>query len=448
MKRRSTSILLLIIVLFFSCGQKEEKLNGVAHPQWSAGKTIYELNVRQFSTSGTFNAIGLRLIALKDVGAGIISIMPIYPIGEKKRRGALGSVYSVKNFRAVNPEFGTMDDFKSLVKKIHQMGMYVILEWVANQASVDNALIREHPDWFIRDSLGNFHAPDSEQTDVVELNYENSALQDYMIASMKFWLQETDIDGFQYPVVRTAPVAFWNRVRNELNLIKPVFMLTEDENPSLHLAAFDASYAKDLYQLMNQIAQKKNPASRIDSLLECEQSVLPLGALRVRFTSNQKVNSGQGTVFEHFGEGAKTFAVLTAVLPGVPLLYSGQEAGMDERLNPFERQPIKWRANYYRRFYSRLFNLYQHNGALNNGTFQKIRTDRDESVYACIREKDDNKIVAVLNLSPQQQQVRLNSLSMSGSYRGLFTGRKKRLGFSESFTLQPWEYLLFVHTEK
>ena len=441
-------MLFFILFLFFSCGKKTEKPAGVTHPQWSAGKTIYQLNVRQFSTSGTFKAIELRTIALKDVGAGIISFMPIFPIGEKNRIGTLGSVYSVKDFRTVNHEFGTMEAFKSLVNKIHQMGMYVILNWPASQTSRDNVLLTERPDWFTQDSLGNILSPAPQQSDVAELNYKNPALQEYMIAAMKFWLQETDVDGFHCGIARTAPVEFWNRVRKELNTIKPVFMLTEDETPALHLEAFDASYAQNLYQLMNKIAQNERPASSIDSLLEREQSVLPKDALRVRFTSNHKVNSGQGTVFERLGEGAKTFAVLTAVLPGAPMLYSGQEAGMDERLNPYEHQPIKWRANYFRRFYSLLFHLYQKNKALNGGSFKKIRTGRDEAVYAYIREKDEHKIVAVLNLSPNEQQVRLNSLSMYGHYRGLFTGRKKTLHFSETFVLQPWEYKVLVSTDE
>ncbi len=448
MKTRSLFLLVIFLLLLFSCGEKDKKPAGVTHPQWSAGNTIYELNIRQFSAGGTFKAIELRTIALKDVGAGIISLMPVFPIGEKDRRGARGSVYSVKDFRAVNPEFGTMEEFKSLVNKIHQMGMHVILQWVANQTSRDNILITEHPDWFTRDSLGNILAPDSEQSDSAELNYKNSALQDYMIAAMKFWLRETDIDGFHCTATRTAPIEFWNRVRKELHTIKPVFMLTEEENPLLHRAAFDASFADNFYILLNQIARGKRPAAAIDSLLQAEATAYPQGALRIRFTSNSEMNAWQGSAVERFGDGIKTFAVLSAVVPGVPMLYSGQEAGQNERLNPFDKQPIKWRANYFRRFYSLLFNLYRRNKALNYGTFKKIETDRDNAVYACIREYGDEKILAVLNLSAARQQVHFSSLAMAGKYRSLFTGRKKSLGFSESFTLKPWEYMIFVRTNK
>lgn len=445
MKIRSISILLFIII-FFSCEQKDTRPAGLAHPQWSKGKTLYQLNVRQFSTSGTFKAIELRLIALKDVGAGIISLTPVFPIGEKNRRGSLGSVYAVKDFRSLNPEFGTMADFKSLVRRIHQMGMFVILDWVPDQTSRDNALLSEHPDWFVRDSLGTLLMPESEPAEVAKLNYKKPSLQDYMIAAMKFWIEKTDVDGFHLGVVPAAPVAFWNRLHRELNGIKPVFMLTEDENPALHLAAFDASFSWNLYRLMNRIARQKSPASAIDSLLNEEQNTYPADALRIRFTSNYQVNAGQGTVFERLGDGVKTFAVLSAILPGAPFLYSGQEAGMDERLSLYERQPIKWRANYYRRFYSRLFNLYQHNAALNSGSFEKIISNRDEAVYACIRKKGENKIVAVLNLSSEKQKVQLLSTAIEGHYRGLFTGQKKRLHFNENFDLQPWEYFVFVST--
>ena len=440
---------LLIVGVFLmitvNCQTKKPKPVAFAGPEWAAKKTIYELNIRQFSTSGTFKAVELRLIALKDLGAGIIWFMPVQPIGEENRKGSLGSYYSIKDYQAINPEFGTMEDFKSLVNKIHEMGMYAIIDWVANHTAWDNHLIEEHPDWYTQDSSGQIIAPVPDWTDVADLNYDNPEVWDYMIESMKFWLTETDIDGFRCDVAEMVPLEFWQRARTELDSIKPVLMLAEGEKPELHQNAFDITYSWNLYRLMNLIAKDKANLSAIDSLLDKEKQRYPAGAGRLRFTTNHDENSWNGTVFERLGDGNKAFAVLAATVPGIPLLYSGQEAGMDKRLKFFNRDPIIWRANAYRRFYSRLFRLYQKNPALNSGSMQRITTDSDSDVYAFVRENGEDKIVVILNLSGSEQQVQLDTDHIAGMYRGYFTGRKTKLKDDHHFTLKPWDYKIFVN---
>jgi len=435
---------LIVILFLLACGQKKELLPGVSHPDWSRGKVVYELNVRQFSTTGTFKAVQQRLMSIKDLGVGIIWLMPVQPIGEKNRKGTLGSYYSVKDYLKINPEFGTMDDFKKLVKRIHELGMHVIIDWVANHTAWDNPLTKTHPDWYVRDSLGNFLPPVKGWHDVIDLNYENKELWDYMISAMKFWVKEADVDGFRCDVAEMVPAAFWEKARRELNALKPVFMLAEGEKPYLHNKAFDMTYSWNIYHAMNKIAAGQKSARYLDTLLWRENQEYPAGAMRMRFTSNHDENSWNGTVFERYDGGAQTFAVLCATLPGVPMIYSGQEAGMDKRLKFFERDPIEWRINNYRRFYRRLLSLYPANPALNKGGMEKISTDKDDYVYAFSRMSDSKEIVVILNLSGKEQRASVESSAIDGKMLDYFTGHRVDYDGEHIFVLKPWEYHIYL----
>ncbi|MCD4773712.1 MAG: alpha-amylase, partial [Bacteroidales bacterium] len=218
------------MMFLFSCQnidkKSTEKTDGFTHVEWSKDAVIYEVNVRQFTPEGTFDAFEEHLPRLKEMGIDILWLMPIHPIGEKNRKGGLGSYYSVKDYKAVNPEFGNMNDFVKLVDKAHELGMYVILDWVANHTAWDNKMIKEHPEWYTKDSLGNFVSP-FDWSDVVDLNFENEDLQDYMIGALKFWIEEANIDGYRCDVAGMVPVEFWDKARAELDKIKPVFMLAE-----------------------------------------------------------------------------------------------------------------------------------------------------------------------------------------------------------------------------
>ncbi len=178
-------------------------------PEWSYNKAIYEVNVRQYSEEGTFKAFEKHLPRLKELGADILWFMPINPIGEKNRKGTLGSYYSVKNYKKINPEFGNLEEFKSLVKMVHKMGMYVIIDWVANHTAWDNPWIEEHPDFYTTDSLGNIISPNPDWTDVADLNYDNKELWNEMIAALKYWVEECDIDGYRCDVAGMVPIEFW-----------------------------------------------------------------------------------------------------------------------------------------------------------------------------------------------------------------------------------------------
>ncbi len=436
-------LIFLILPLLLSCQSQKPPFAGVKHPDWSYNKTVYELNVRQFSPSGTFKAVEQRLAALRDLGAGIIWLMPIHPIGEKNRKGTLGSPYSVKDYFSVNPQYGTMKDFKSLVDKIHEFGMYVILDWVANHTAWDNPLLKAHPDWFTRDAAGNFVAPVADWHDVVDLNYQNKALRRYMIKAMKYWVAEADVDGFRCDVAEMVPLDFWRQARAALDSLKPVFMLAEGEKPQLH-KAFDMTYSWKMFYTFNDIAQGKKSARRLDKLLAEEKKYYPADAFRMRFTSNHDENAWNGTVFERLDGAVKTFAVLTVTLPGKPMIYNGQEAGMDKRLKFFERDPIEWRVNNYRRFYSRLLNLYEGDPALYAGEMHKIPTENDDQIYAFMRQNDDKRVLVFLNLSPAQQTITITSNYLNGEFIEYFTGRKRDFRGQATFNLPPWGYHVYV----
>ncbi|NCO56430.1 MAG: alpha-amylase, partial [Bacteroidetes bacterium] len=338
-------------------------------PEWSKNLTIYEVNLRQYSLSGSFKDFEKHLPRLQELGVGILWFMPIQPIGVINRKGTLGSYYSVNDYLSVNPEFGTIEDFKSMVKKIHELGMYVIIDWVANHTSWDNTLITGHPEFFTKDSLGKIISPVKDWTDVADLNYDNKGLRRYMIDAMKFWLKETDIDGFRCDVAGMVPTDFWEEVHPALDSVKKVFMLAECEDPKLHNIAFDMTYTWDFHNLITNIAKGNKNASSLVPLFKKEKNDYTKDAYRMYFTSNHDENSWNGTAYEKFGKGVKTFTVLSFIVPGMPLIYSGQEAGLNKRLKFFDKDTIEWKKDDFFNLYETLIALKKRNKALWNGAY-------------------------------------------------------------------------------
>jgi glycosidase len=418
--------------------------SSVQHPAWTRNLSIYEINMRQYTPGGTFKEFEAHLPQLKDLGVGILWFMPIQPIGVQNRKGSLGSYYSIKDYRAVNPEYGTMAEFKELVKKIHAMGMHVILDWVGNHTAWDNNLTVEHPDWFTKDSTGHFIPPVPDWTDVIDLNYDNPELRTYMTESLKFWVDSADVDGFRCDVSGMVPLAFWNNARQELDKIKPVFMLAEDESAPCHTRAFDMTYGWELHKLMNAIAEQKQPLADLDAYFQKNARNYPADAYRMYFTDNHDENSWNGTVFERLGKGAKAFAVLAATVPGMPLIYSGQEAGLNKRLKFFDKDTIAWKTSSFTDLHKALIQLKLRNKALWNGIqggdMRRIPTSADSAVYCFTRSKDESQVLVMLNLSPTAHTVELDSASCKGTYTDVFSGKKVPIPAKYKLPLPAWAY--------
>ncbi len=443
------SILFIISLLFLANPQiKSQPQSQVKHPEWSYNQTIYEVNLRQYSKEGTFKEFETHLPELKKMGVGIIWLMPINPIGEKNRKGPLGSYYSVKNYKTVNPDYGTLADFKEVVNKIHKLGMYVIIDWVANHTSWDNVLVKEHPDFYKKDSAGNFIPPVEDWSDVIALDYSNKNLWDYMAGAMKYWIKQANIDGFRCDVAGMVPTDFWNYARQQLDEVKPVFMLAEAEDPGLQIKAFDMTYSWELYQIQDGIAQGKKNVQDIINYFNKENNEYPESAFRMRFTSNHDENSWNGTVKERLGNAAPEFAAFTVVIPGMPLLYSGQEAGLNKRLEFFKKDVIEWKDSPYRELYTKLFNLKMNNEALLNGEkggkVNLVSPKESKNIYAFTRESGGDKILAVFNFSKSESDVNLKGETLHGSYSNLITGEKAKFSDEANMKLKPWGFNIFV----
>lgn len=413
-------------------------------PEWSSNAVIYEVNVRQFSEEGTFNAFAEHLPRLKDLGVDILWFMPIHPIGELNRKGTLGSYYSIKNYKGVNPEFGTFEDFKALVDQAHKLGMKVILDWVANHTSWDHSWVEQNPQWYSKDSTGNMFAP-YDWTDVVQLDYNNMELRAAMTDALEFWVREANIDGYRCDVAGMVPVDFWENSRLALDKIKPVYMLAEDEGvTSLLNNAFNSNYGWSFHHIMNRIAKGELNANEAKIYFEKADSIYPSGTYAMHFTSNHDENSWNGTEFERMGEAAKTFAALSFVIEGMPLIYTGQEAGLNKRLDFFEKDLVNWDDYAFTTFYQSLVNLKKSNPALWNGLaggkMEFIETNSPEQLLCFTRTKDNNQVLAIFNLSARSATLFANT-ELAGQYTEYFSKTQITLPFTGQL-IQPWEYLV------
>lgn len=415
-------------------------------PEWLKEAVLYEVNIRQYTPEGTFNAFAEHLPRLKDMGVDILWLMPVHPISEKNRKGTLGSYYSVKDYRGINPEFGTLDDFKNLVKQSHQLGMKVIIDWVANHTGWDNPWIEEHPDWYTPDSTGTIIPPNPDWSDIADLNFDVRFMRREMIKSMVYWLRESDIDGFRCDVAWGVPQDFWEEARASLDSVKPVYMLAEDEDHREFLEkAFDSDYAWKLHHLMNDVAQGKKTAAAIRSYYD-SLAPYPAGSFPMQFITNHDENSWAGTIQERMGNAGDAFAVMSFTVPGIPLIYSGQEAGLDKRLRFFDKDTINWSDLSKLDFYTSLIRLKTENPALWNGAegghIQFLNTGRPDEVLAYVCEKNNNKVLVVMNLF-SQPVVLDTEFDVQQKMRAWF-GKEELVGEKVNIELQPWEYRVYT----
>ena len=443
-----------------NCGKQEsakfDKYNSV----------VYELNIRQATEEGTFAAAEKYLPELKAMGVDIVWLMPISPIGVDGRKGTLGSYYSIVDYKAINPEFGTMEDFERFLNTAHDLGLKVIIDWVANHTSRDANWWNEgKKEWYVMDWEKDLPIVVYDWTDIEKLNYENQEMRLAMIDALKFWI-EKGVDGYRCDVAMNVPGDFWAEAWKQVRKINPdVYLLAEGEEQWLHEAGFEATYAWELHHIFNAMAkggsETKNVAgdgtiktdaksvADLKEYLARDDEKYPAPAMRLMFTSNHDENSWAGTEFERMGDAHKTFAALTFVLPkSQPLIYTGQEIGLNRRLQFFEKDSVVELVDTeygkeYRDFYKSLC-AFRHNNAVlaagDNVAPIVYVEGAPETVLAYTREKDGNKVLCIFNFSAEAAELAITEAA-AGEY-GCVCGETKNFAAGDVVELEPWGFML------
>jgi len=378
------------------------------------------------------------------------AFMPIYPSSQKNRKGTLGSYYAISDYKAVNPEHGTMEDFDNMVQAIHDHGMHLILDWVPNHTGWDHRWITEHKDWYTQDKDGNIIDPIDPGTgkswgwtDVADLNYDNKDMRDEMINDMSFWVTEKNIDGFRMDVAHNVPDDFWKQVRDALFAHrKPLFLLAESEVGShRNNRFFHSTYGWSMHHLMNDIAKGKKKPSDIDTLMKKDRREFKKG-FHIHFTSNHDENTWNGTAIERMGDAHKAFAAFAATYDGMPLLYGGQEEPLNKRLEFFEKDNIDFQNYEYADFYKKLFSLKHNNPALWNGRHggkaEKMLID-NEQAYCFIRTKNGQKVIGLFNLTDKPTTVKI-PVGLKGF--NAMNDKPLRWMANDEIKLKPWQFYI------
>ena len=423
-----------------------------SHHDWSYNLGLYEVNIRNYSEEGTFEAFKADLDRIDSLGPGILWLMPIHPIGEENRLGSLGSPYSVQDFYAVNPDYGNLAAFKALVNEIHERGMYVIIDWVANHTSWDHVLTQSNPEWYVKDLAGNFiPPPGTNWSDVIELNYDRQGLRTYMIEAMKFWVDSVGVDGFRFDAVDFVPDDFWVEATQALQEAKAdIFLLAEGPGEELIDLGFHMNYSWAFYGfgggILSQITQGIADANSFRAFVNTEHRNYSDGAYRLYFLSNHDENAWEGSPAQLFGPRAVNFAVLSHMINGMPLVYNGEEAGMTKQLAFFDKDVIPWRDYPLFDYYQRLFALKRRNAALWNGFDEneavRIKTTQNSPIYMFERFKDGDRVIGVFNLSAQYVDFQPTDTFSEGTYRNVLTDELQGLSQDMEFSFGPWQFLV------
>ena len=421
--------------------------NNYKRADWMAASNIYEVNIRQYSAEGSFNAFAKALPRLKDMGVEMLWFMPIQPIGKINRKGVLGSYYSIRDFKGVNPEFGTAEDFKNLIKRAHALGMKVIMDWVANHAAWDNVWTTEHAEYFVRDTAGNF-IPPYDWTDVIQIDHTNVAEQNAMIDAMRYWVTDFDIDGFRADLAHLTPLSFWKKARTNMEPLKPgLFWLAESEEISYH-EVFDASFSWAWMHATEKFYKDQLPIDHLYEVLKKYDTDFPATAYRMYFTSNHDENTWNGTGVEKYGHMLKALAVFSCTWNGIPMIYSGEELPNEKRLQFFDKDMINWTGTcLLHDFYKTLLGLRKTNKALRaadpaSATFY-IHTEGGKNVLAYLRKNGADEVLVLLNLSNDTTAFTITDELVSGHFIQVFNKSTIYFNTPISLTMPPWDYLVF-----
>ncbi|MEI6584201.1 MAG: alpha-amylase family glycosyl hydrolase [Chitinophagia bacterium] len=409
---------------------------------WAIGANVYEVNIRQYTPEGTFQAFSQHLPRLKEMGVAILWLMPITPISQLHRLGTLGSYYACSSYVQINEEFGTLQDFKQLVQQAHALDMKLIIDWVANHTGWDHEWTIPHADWYVKDAAGNFTEKNGWK-DVIDLDYSKTEMREAMKAAMKFWVQEADIDGFRCDMAHLVPLDFWKEARAFCETNKPLYWLAECDQSDYHMV-FNTSYAWGWMHATEKFHKGEGSLQDVRQVLHAFTQY-PAGANKLYFTSNHDENSWNGTEYEKYGNAALAWAVFSCTWPGIPLLYSGQEGALKKRLEFFNKDVIDWTATpSLAQFYQRLFQLRKRNAAIREGELFILPSQQDDKVLLFIRKFQEQVVLILLNVSNESRvQVSVEHPWLPGKYRQLFSQLVYDFGVKENFELQSGDYLVY-----
>jgi alpha-amylase len=426
-------------------------------PEWAGRAVLYECNIRQFSPAGNFAGVQAQLPRLREMGIDVLWLMPIHPIGIERRKGTLGSPYSVRDYYAIHPDYGTIDDLKKLVAEAHKLGLKVILDWVPNHTSWDAEWIKKHPEYYTRyqgqltTPINEYGEPITDWSDICDLDFAHPGTRRAMIDAMQFWLKTTDIDGFRVDMAGLVPNDFWAEARPALDSIKQVYMLSEwQDEPGHFLSCFNTNYGWKWKDVTKNISAGKQNAQALDTLLNELNDFYPNDYYQLYFTQNHDENSWSGHEKELYGDASDAFNVLMFTWQGMPMIYNGQEDGLSQRLAFFEKDPIQWNDYAKAALFQNLCTLKHSNKAVwagkNGGKLEKIPTDKDDEIYAFTREKEGDRVVVVINLTKRSQAVTLRpDNNMLGAYLSVFGASTVQVTKEMQLNMKPWEYLVLTN---
>lgn len=427
----------------------------IEHPEWARDAVLYQINTRNFTEEGTFAAAQRELPRLKELGVDILWLMPVHPIGEVNRKGTLGSPYSVQDYYAVNPEFGTSEDLKAFVDAAHEQGFHVILDLVANHTAWDNPLAIEHPDWYEKTWDGHFRpTPWWDWSDIIDLDWSQPGVREHVGGAMEMWVRDFGIDGFRADVAGYVPVDFWETMRKRLDAIRPVFMLGEVQQTSYHRAAFDATYGWDWHTASKRIAHGEGDATGFFGYYAENESLWPREAMRLTYIENHDSNAWEGTIYENYGPALEAMTALSFTHQGLPMIHNGQEACNAKRLEFFEKDPIDWSQGdncEYGQLLHDLIAFRSANPALANGQWgavmQQVVNDKPGQLFAWVREQDGNKVLGLFNLSNKPVEAVLSDGLAAGSYRAFRSGETKVFTAGDTVSLPAWGWQLYASSK-
>lgn len=375
-------------------------------PDWLRSSVVYEIFPRDFSTAGDLNTVTARLDELKNLGVDIIWLMPIHPIGQIMKKGTLGSPFSVRDFYAVNPDYGTTNDFRRLVDQAHQRDMKVVMDIPAGQTSWDSVLMA-HPEFYEKDTNGNIIPPKPAWKDVAALDYANPDVRHYMIDMMKYWLTDYNVDGFRCDVAPNVPLDFWEEARAVLGKVNPQVIMFADAGakPELLTNAFDVDSSWGMNYIVGAVMNGQQPAGYINELWKRTNEQFPNQALHLRFSDNHEETRA---VARYGMNGALASQVLMMTLDGVPLLYNGMEVGdATESADPalFEKLPIFWNPSGrppLRAIYHDLIKLRKDNPAFYDGTLEWLDNTATNQVVSFLRRDAKDEFLVLINFSTSE----------------------------------------------